>query len=199
GLLVGSPGDPWKISEISLTPMGQLPAVPAAPRPTPPTDKLPSLGEVTEDQPPKPGITATEIATFSKHAMAVLRVVFDPSQRVLVSGGRDGKVLAWDLKTKSSLGELHSFGNREVWAMAFHPKKGVLAVANRDENGSKLLFKTIDGQPAGNEVADYGRGVAVAGIAYSRDGRLLATGQDNGTIRIWDLVQVRELPPLSFG
>ena len=146
----------------------------------------------------KAAITATEITTLpTKHTAAVARVAFHPTRPVLVSVGIDGRVLAWDVDTRTLQRELHNFANTGVRALAFNPTNGLVAMANSDWGNSKLLVKTIDGQQV-NEVPGKSGIWGIACIACSPDGRLFATGQDEGTIRIWD-GQLGELKPQVFG
>ncbi|HEV3338857.1 MAG TPA: hypothetical protein VG125_00825, partial [Pirellulales bacterium] len=74
-----------------------------------------------------------------------------------------------------------------------------LAFANRNWWGSRLVFKTVAAVQL-NEVKNFKNGGgAVASIAYSHDGRFFAAGQDDGTIRLWDIAQFRELAPVGLG
>ncbi len=59
--------------------------------------------------------------------------------------------------------------------------------------GQVELWDVASGQPLG---ALKGHGKGVTAVAFSRDGRLLASGSSDNTIRIWDLATKRELRTL---
>ncbi|HEX7376265.1 MAG TPA: discoidin domain-containing protein, partial [Pirellulales bacterium] len=148
---------------------------------------------------PAAKLTAKEASTLKQHTGAVTRVAFHRTMPALASAGKDGRVLVWNLKNpRAQALEAHKF-NEEVWAVKFSPEGAVLALANRNYWGSRLFFKTLTGQKL-NEIKDFkGAQSAVASIAYSPDGRLFAAGLDNGTIRLWDGAQFRELSPVGLG
>ncbi|HUY91885.1 MAG TPA: LamG-like jellyroll fold domain-containing protein [Pirellulales bacterium] len=162
------------------------------------TDKPRSLGDlVTDAKANSQQLTTTEAFSLKRHEAAVTRLAFHRTQPLLASAGKDGCVLLWSLQTRAPL-ELHKF-REEAWAIKFSPDGAMLAFANRNWWGSRLLFKTLAGQQL-NEIKDFKNGGgAVASIAYSPDGRLFAAGQDDGTIRLWDVIQFREIPPVALG
>ena len=125
-------------------------------------------------------------------------MTFHRSLPLLASAGKDGRVLLWNLQTRAAPLEVHKFGE-EVWAVKFHPSGDFLAFANRNWWGSRLFLKTLAGVKL-NEIKGFKNGGgAVASVAYSHDGRLFAAGQDDGTIRLWDTAQFREIPAVAFG
>jgi WD40 repeat protein len=164
----------------------------AMPAETPP--QPPSLG--AEENTPA-SLSAKEAFPLAGHTGTVTRLAFHRTMPLLASAGKDGQVLLWNLQTKAKQAELQKF-RYEAWAVKFSPDGGVVAFANRYGGGSRLLFKSLAGQQL-NEVKDFKNGGAVASIAYSPDGRLFASGQDNGSIRLWDVAQFKEIAPIGLG
>ncbi|MBD0329418.1 MAG: AAA family ATPase [Thermoleophilia bacterium] len=122
----------------------------------------------------------------------VQAVIYSPDGRVLAASSSDGRVFRWDTRTGRTLGrpfgaEEPAVGNaaldlafspdgeRLAAAFAFLPGAGGTGVVWRLADGKELYRTDIDGW--------YGRGSAVA---FSPDGRLLATGGGTGEIKFWD-------------
>lgn len=112
------------------------------------------------------------------HTHNVYAATFAPGAKdLLASGGHDGKVFLWDLKTKQRQPLNHE---KSVWAVAFSPD-GKLLVSAGDEGlvklwdvNTKQLQKTLEKH---DEV--------VTVVKFSPDGRLLATASDDETVRLW--------------
>lgn len=185
----------WDGGEVSLA------AATVAKTPTPPEKSPPQQPPVKAPAaPPSAKLTAKEVGSLKQHTAAVTRLAFQRTNPVtLVSAGKDGQVLLWNLPAGGLQLQLHKFGN-EVWAIKLHPNADQVAFANHDWWGSRLFFKTGLGVQL-NEVKDFKKsgGGAVRSIAYSHDGRLFAAGQEDGTIRVWDIQQFREFDPIGLG
>jgi hypothetical protein len=167
---------------------------PAPPKNSPP--KRPPTN--APEAPPSAKLTAKNTGTLKQHTAAVTRLAFHRTSPLLASAGKDGQVLLWNLQAGGLPLQLHKFAE-EVWAIKFSPDGSSLAFANRQWWGSRLFFKTVAGVQL-NEVKGFKNGGgAVASIAYSPDGRLFAAGQDDGTIRLWDIGQFRELTSIGLG
>jgi WD40 repeat protein len=69
--------------------------------------------------------------------------------------------------------------------MAFSPTSALLALAQED--GAAILWGIADSRVLGTVRANH-RGLQA--IAFSGDGRMLATGGTDGRVRVWDLEQV---------
>jgi WD40 repeat protein len=182
---------------VPSPPQPAAPVTGTAAKPEPPRAKAPSLGDVAQEKEPAK-LTAKEAASLKQHTAAVTRLAFHRTSPILASAGKDGRVLLWNLQTGGLPLQLHKF-NEEVWAVKFSPDGMNLAFANRNWWGSRLVFKTVAAVQL-NEVKNFKNGGgAVASIAYSHDGRFFAAGQDDGTIRLWDIAQFRELAPVGLG
>lgn len=207
GLLVGGNGVPFRINKFQLTPVSAPQNNTAANTPpaseTNPSDAQRSLSETANAGKPaiKAGLTATEVGQSLKHHVGgVTRLAFHRALPLLVSTGRDGQVVLWNLDNQNAPTELHKF-RWEVWTVKFSPDGALLAFANRQPGESEVLFKGIaDGREV-RAIKDFieTRRSSVASLAFSPDGRLFATGQDDGTIRLWELPSFTEFSPVSFG
>jgi WD40 repeat protein/serine/threonine protein kinase len=117
------------------------------------------------------------------HAEAVVAVAFHPGGKYLASAGGDRRVKVWDLTTGRPVfagpcNVLRKFGT--TCAVAFHPDGRQLAAG--DDGAVKvwdwqggLLLHTFPGHEHHS-----------VSVAFSRDGRRLATGSWLEGLRLWD-------------
>ena len=120
----------------------------------------------------------------------VVGVAFSPCDRTLLAVTQlGGPVMLWDLKQGSQVGgSLLKSG----WTAAFSPDGRVLAAANHAD-GSAVLFDVATHARVGpvlhppyGRINDPGYGKDINGIAFSPDGKLLATTGTDGSIVLWD-------------
>jgi WD40 repeat protein/tetratricopeptide (TPR) repeat protein/tRNA A-37 threonylcarbamoyl transferase component Bud32 len=121
----------------------------------------------------------------------VLCLAFSPDSRLLASGNRDGTVTLWDTATGEAIRTLQRHA-RPVRAVGFSPDGQQLASAS----GMTTSVAFSDREPGEVKVWDVATGAVihnlaghtdgVFGVAYSPDGKRLATGGDDQVINLWD-------------
>ena len=115
-------------------------------------------------------LTAKKNYLFEKdaHDKKVSKVVFAPNDsRILVSGSDDGTIKLWNLEKLSFDGYDHDPPFQTLWTLK-HPDKCL-----EDEN--------LDKKASEKE--------SVTSVVFSHDGKILAWGSEDGTIRLLDLRQ----------
>jgi len=117
-------------------------------------------------------------------------VAFSPDGRTLAAGSDDEKVWLWNLTNPASparLGAPLTGPTGEVNSVAFSPD-GILA-AGSDDGEVRLWNLTNPAHPIplGPPLADLGSASNVISVAFSPDGRTLATGTNEETIQLWSL------------
>ena len=138
---------------------------------------------------------ATGIAT------GFISAEYSPDGQHILSGSEDGVVQIWDAATGGPLRVVDRFqGDSYFGAVAFSPDGRVVASANKEDVQlwsveTKALLRTFEfeGQyPQGYSAdgslspADWIYAARAHALAYSRDGSRLASGDENGAVRVFD-------------
>jgi WD40 repeat protein len=124
------------------------------------------------------------------HTEAVNQVAFSADGKTLASGGNDKRLIVWDITTgeKSRVVEGNS---ADIVGVAFSPRDHTLAFVDGH------TVKTLDTQSATDprQLDDN----AGNGIAFSPDGKFLASAGTDGTVKVWDLEKDGSPPRLLRG
>jgi WD40 repeat protein/transcriptional regulator with XRE-family HTH domain len=136
------------------------------------------------------------LATLQRHTGLVLGVALSADGRLLASCGLDGTVRLWETSGGQLLATLqeHTGGVRRVALTA----DGLL-MASGGQDGTVRLWEThfasggarvgSPGAPSGHLLATLqGHASGLWGVALSADARLLVSGAQDGTVRLWDAV-----------
>jgi len=139
---------------------------------------------------------------------SVLSVAFSPNGQTLASGSDDGTVRVWSLATGRQIGT--SFNGHPGNVGSFEPASTVMAFS---PGGKSLAISS--GQGSAHEQGSRARGdtvrlwdlathrqigilltghtLPVESVAFSPDGKILASCSADGTVRLWDLATHRQI------
>lgn len=148
------------------------------------------------------------LKTLVGHRYTVHSVAFSPDGKILASGGEDNTIILWDTTTGERTRTLTSpagpfvgptdtlVGHTDtVYSVAFSPDGQALASGSADE--TIILWNTTTGERtntlailtgpfAGPIDMPAGHTDTVYSVAFSPDGKTLASGSADNTIILWD-------------
>ncbi|HEV3443263.1 MAG TPA: WD40 repeat domain-containing protein, partial [Gemmataceae bacterium] len=112
---------------------------------------------------------------------AVWTIAFTPDNKVLLSGGADGRIRFWDVASGQLIRSV--LGHRaDVWSLVVAPD-GKL-VASGGEDGSVALWEMPSGQL--RRRLDTKQGL-IRAVAFSPDGQTIASGGLDNAVCLWDV------------
>ncbi len=124
-----------------------------------------------------------ELRTFKGHQNIILTLAFSPDGATLVSGSGDLGARIWDVASGKAA-TLSGYGGA-VLSVSFSPAAGILAVAGSNRT-VRLYFRN---SPTTLQLlgAFKGHELTVDSVAFSQNGKLLASGGRDGVVRLWDV------------
>lgn len=157
--------------------------------------RLPQAREMLRLPPASVGIIVpTKTKTWCcTHTLehAANSVIISPNRKMLISGGRDGKIKLWDLETGELLNILAGHTS-SVESIAISSDSQLLASSSSDTtiklwnlNTGKLLH-TFTGHSG-----------VVSSVALSPDSQILASGSYDKSIKLWDVTTKKPIRTLQ--
>ena len=154
--------------------------------------------------------TGQNISTLTGHTELPRSVMFSPDGMKLASGSMDKTIKLWDVSTGQNISTLTGHTDR-VESIAFSPDGTMLASGSQDETvrlwdvstGANInILGKIDNTSAAVQMLQIfsGRGPSstqrkspVTSVAFSPDGTILASGEINGMVKLWDVSTGRNI------
>lgn len=147
--------------------------------------------------------TGHEQLTLAGHTGFVHALAYSPSGARLASASSDKTIKLWDTATGQESFTLKGH-SRTVFRVAFSPDGKQVVSATGDfywfTNEIKLpgeikLWNAITGEPL--PVVIKGHSAGVTSLAFSHDGKRLASASHDKTIKVWDLTTGKEMLALK--
>jgi len=146
--------------------------------------------------------TGRERPAFDQRDRIPGSVVISPNGRWLATAdiprtGARREITVWDLQTGREAHSLLPLAESDrAWGLAFSPDSTFLAVVgsapfNRGE-GPKGLVMVWDLRTGKERAFGSGPTAKVRSVAFSADGRMLATGSSDGAVRLWEFATGQE-------
>ncbi len=137
---------------------------------------------------------SSKIATFI-HSDEVWNAEFSPDGRLLTTVSNDNIVRTWDVASRSIVSQTAKF--QGAWKAAYFPDSKRVAVSA--SSAANPVVKVLNAETSGEILTLSGHMKRVRAVDVSPDGKLIATGSQDGSVRIWNAETAAELRKIELG
>jgi WD40 repeat protein/energy-coupling factor transporter ATP-binding protein EcfA2 len=121
---------------------------------------------------------------LSGHLNSVTSIAFSQDGKVLAAGSADGAVILWNIQTRQQISQPKQADQSQIFSVALSPDGKILAWGGYF--GAVVLWNVETGQPIGQPLIGQTRRAFLTtnfrAVAFSPDGKTLASGNDDGII-----------------
>jgi WD40 repeat protein len=128
-----------------------------------------------------------ELLSYTGHTDQVRHVAYSPDGRTIASAGAEPDIKLWDPSTGKDVRTIKGPGNY-VTALAFGPDGKHLIVCSDNKQKALNIFEVATGNLR-REMADVN---ITRSLAFSNDGVVLATGIEDGRMKLWEYAKITE-------
>ena len=139
--------------------------------------------------------TATKRAVLRGHSNAVRSLSFSRDGRFLVSAAQDSLIMLWDVERGVSIRALLEGSSNPNHVVAFAPDGGSVAVGEIGGGPTDVLV--IDPKDGAIRKRLRGHKQGVCALAFSPEGRTLATAGNDHSVKVWNLADCTEQTTFS--
>ncbi len=126
------------------------------------------------------------------HEQCIMSLAFSPKGNIMASGGKDGKIILWDVSKLCQLpDQLPQIHKGWVTSVAFTPDGNILASGGKD---GKICFYDLTARPPHEQPSPHEGHEGWVILAFHRDGNIMASGGEDGKIILWDSKKRQPLP-----
>jgi WD40 repeat protein len=141
--------------------------------------------------------SARERGVLRDHTGTIRSIAFSPDGKLLVSSSQQGRVVLWDLASGSEVRTLVREGSDPIASVAFSPDGRTIGVSDFVYRTRDVCLFDAETGAIRSRLAGHHRGTH--GLAFSSDGRYLATAGVDRCIKLWDLANSKEVATLTDG
>ena len=132
--------------------------------------------------------TGGELLTLIGHTARIVSAAFSPDGKRLATASADSTARIWDASTGREMLSVSWFNQNRVTDIAFSPN-GKYIVTTGIPNSGDISLRTIIWDPATGQqlLALSSPGKVASAIAFSPDGKQLALGYVNGSMKVYNI------------
>jgi WD40 repeat protein len=131
---------------------------------------------------------------FEGHSDWVKSVAFSPDGKTLASGSQDRSVIVWNVERRPLISQILEGHSDLVLSVAFSPDGKTIASGSRSRDNAVILWDVERDEDWDVAVGKVSKQVltgehrdGVYTVAFSQDGKMLASGSYDKTIILWDV------------
>ena len=136
--------------------------------------------------------TSERLFTIQAHEKTVWDIVYSPDGTQIVTGGGLGLIKVWNATTGDLVREIES-GDNAIYDLAVYPLSGLVVASGPDSNRPKVWNLSTSDELATMS----GHSFEARAVAFGPDGETLASGGDEGSVRIWTVAGAQAGEPLT--